>query len=514
MMKGAAGKREWLGLAVLVLPVLLVSVTVTVLYFALPFLSADLAPTGSQLLWIVDVYAFLLAGLLVAMGALGDRIGRRRLLLIGAAVFGVTSVAAAYAPSAELLIAARALQGAAAASLMPPTLALIRDMFRDPRQRRTAVALWAASFAGGSVLGPIVGGWLLERFWWGSVFLISVPVMVLLLVLGPFLLPEHRAPASGGFDLPGAALSLAAVLPVVYGIKQLATGGPAPVAVLAVAAGPALGAAFLRRQRGLADPMLDTRLFADRDFTLPLVTSTLAVFALVGLFYFVAQYLQLVLGLGPLVAGLLTLPAAGMALVGSLLAAGISRRVRPGHILGAGMALAAAGFLVVSTLDADSGRWLLVTGLLLPGAGIGAVQALASGMIVDAAPPERAGSASAVLEAATELGGALGVATLGSVGLAVYRDRFAAMAPEDLRPDDSGAAGEGLGGAAGVAARLPEQAAAELLDVARTAFTGGMQVAALLCAALMATAAASAAILLRTVPADPGGSTPRRLRQR
>ncbi|MBB2913049.1 DHA2 family multidrug resistance protein-like MFS transporter [Streptosporangium becharense] len=497
-----AGRKEWLGLAVLVLPVLLISVTVTVLYFALPFLSADLSPTGSQLLWIVDIYAFLLAGLLITMGTLGDRIGRRKLLLLGATAFGITSVIAAYAPNADLLIAARALQGAAAASLMPPTLALIRNMFHDQRQRRMAIALWAASFAGGSVLGPIVGGWLLEHFWWGSVFLINVPVMLLLLVLGPILLPEYRDPDPGRFDLLSAVLSLAAVLPIVYGVKQFAADDFGAVSVLSVVAGLLIGAAFLNRQRKLPDPMLDLRLFAGRGFTMSLITSTLAIFALVGLFYFIAQYLQMVLGLRPFVAGLLTLPAAGMALVGSILAAALAQRVRPGHIMGGGMALGAAGFLAMSQVDVDSERWVLIVGLVLLGAGIGAVQALASDMIVAVAPPERAGSASAVLEAATELGGALGIAILGSVGLAVYRDEFTTAAPAELSPEDAEAARETLGGAVGVAGRLPEQAGAELLDVARAAFTGGMQVAALMGTVLMAATAVLATILLRKVRVD------------
>ncbi|MGC5013018.1 MFS transporter [Streptosporangium sp. DT93] len=499
-----AGRREWLGLAVLVLPVLLVSVTVTVLYLALPLLSADLAPSGPRLLWIVDVYAFLLAGLLIPMGALADRIGRRKLLLIGAAAFGVTSVLAAYAPGADPLIAARALQGAAAATLMPPTLALIRTMFRDPRQRRMAVAVWAAGFAGGSVLGPIAGGWLLERFWWGSVFMINVPVMILLLVLGPFLLPEYRDPRPGPFDVAGAVLSLAAVLPVVYGVKQFASGGAGPPALLAVASGVLAGAVFLRRQRRRAHPMLDPRLFSDRGFGVSLVTSTLAVFALVGLFYFVAQYLQLVLGLRPLVAGLLTLPAAGSALAGSALAAVIAQRVRPGYVMGGGMSLAACGFAVMSGLDVSSGRWVLIAGLLLLGSGIGAVQAVASDVIVALAPPERAGSASAVMEAATELGGALGVAVLGSMGLAVYTGEFAAAGGHaGLSAEDALVAGETLGGAVAVAGRLPDrEAAALLLDVARSAFTGGLRTAAVLGAVVLALAAVLVAVLLRDVRVD------------
>ncbi|MEV0621359.1 MFS transporter [Nonomuraea sp. NPDC050404] len=502
-----AGRREWLGLAILVLPVLLISITVTVLYFAVPFLSADLSPSGSQLLWIVDVYAFLLAGLLLVMGALGDRIGRRKLLLLGATAFGLTSAAAAYAPSAELLIVARGLQGAAAATLMPPTLALIRNMFQDPGQRRTAIAIWAAGFAGGSVLGPIVGGWLLERVWWGAVFLINVPIMALLLVLGPILLPERRDPNPGRFDLLSAVLSLAAVLPIVYGVKQLAGGGPAPEVMLAIAVGLAFGWAFVRRQRSLADPMLDLNLFRDRGFGISLLTDTLAIFALVGVFYFITQYLQMVLGLTPFVAGLFTLPAAAMALVGALLGAALVRWFRPGFTIAGGLFTAGVGFAVLALVGHDTHRAVLVLGLALLGGGIGVVQALASDLVVAVAPPERAGAASAALEAGTELGGALGVAVLGSMGLAVYRSAF--VPPEGLAPETARAAGETLGGAADVAAGLPDRLGEAVLDSARTAFTASMQVSALVGAGMLAVAAILAAVMLRSVTAEAAPSEQR-----
>ncbi len=503
-----AGRREWLGLAVLVLPVLLVSITVTVLYFAVPFLSVDLRPSGTELLWIVDIYAFLLAGLLIAMGSLGDRIGRRKLLLWGAAAFGLTSAAAAYAPSAELLVVARALQGAAAATLMPPTLALIRNMFHDPAQRRTAVALWAASFAGGSVLGPIVGGWLLEQAWWGVVFLMNVPIMLLLLALGPLLLPEYRDPRPGRFDLWSAVMSLAAVLPVVYAIKQLAGGGAVLEAAGALALGLLFGLGFVRRQHRLASPMLDLSLFRDRGFGVSLLTGTLAIFALVGVFYFVSQYLQMVLGLRPFVAGLLTLPAAGMALAGALVGAALVSRFRPGPTIAAGMLVACAGFLALAQVGPGSGDAILVTGLALLGGGIGVVQALASDLVVAVAPPERAGSASAVLEAATELGGALGVAVLGSMGLAVYRSAF--VAPEGLAPEVARIAGETLGGAAGVAVDLPGHLADAVLGSARAAFTEGMQLSAVVAAGMLGLAALLTAVTLRrletgVVPGEDGG---------
>src|SRR6266850_178764 len=217
-----AGRREWVGLGVLALPCMLISMDLTVLNLAVPHLSADLRPSSSQLLWIVDIYGFLIAGSLITMGRLGDRIGRRRLLLIGAAAFGVASVIAAFAVSAEMLIAARALLGLAAATLAPSTLSLLRNMFLDPRERTFAVGVWIASFSAGGAIGPLLGGLLLEYFWWGSVFLLNMPVMTLLLVLGPILLPEFRNPNAGRIDIGSAALSLAGVLAIIYGIKRIA----------------------------------------------------------------------------------------------------------------------------------------------------------------------------------------------------------------------------------------------------------------------------------------------------
>lgn len=243
----AAGYREWVGLAVLALPCLLVSMDANVLNLAVPGIAADLEPTGAQLLWLVDSYVFVVAGLLVTMGMVGDRIGRRRLLLVGAAVFGAASLLAAAAQSIELLIAARVLLGVGGATLMPSTLSLIRTMFHDPAQRRIALGVWTASFAVGGLIGPSVGGLLLSRFWWGSVFLVAVPAMALLLVLGPFLLPEFRDTNRSRIDVLSAALSLGSVLSVVYGIKRLAESGPGSAAVLAVLAGLVLGAGFLRR---------------------------------------------------------------------------------------------------------------------------------------------------------------------------------------------------------------------------------------------------------------------------
>ncbi|TQM15491.1 MFS transporter [Pseudonocardia kunmingensis] len=303
-----ASWREWTGLAVLALPAVLVMIDMSVLHLAVPRLAADLDPSASQLLWITDVYGFLIAGSLITMGALGDRIGRRRILLIGAAAFGAASVLAAYASSAEMLIAARALLGIAGAALGPSTLSLISVMFRDPRQRTTAITVWMAGFMGGGAVGPLVGGVMLEYFWWGSVFLAAVPVMVLLLTVGPVLLPEHRAAHPGRLDLPSAALSLTATLAVVYGIKEMAAGGLDLHPALIVAAGLAVGVLFVRRQQRLADPLLDLSLFRNRNFSVSLGTLTVTVIFMVGTQFLMAQYMQMVLGLSPLHAGLWGLP--------------------------------------------------------------------------------------------------------------------------------------------------------------------------------------------------------------
>ena len=494
-----AGRREWWGLAVLALPMLLVSMDLTVLHLAVPSLSADLTPSSSQLLWIVDIYGFMIAGFLITMGTLGDRVGRRRLLLIGAAAFGVASVLAAFSTSAEMLIAARALLGVAGATLAPSTLALIRNMFHDPEQRTVAISIWFTSFLAGAALGPLVGGALLELFWWGSAFLIGVPVMVLLLAVGPILLPEYRDRHAGRLDLPSAALVLAAVLGVIYGLKEIAADGLGLLPALAIAAGLVAGAAFARRQRTLADPLIDLRLFAARTFSVSLGALTLAAIVMGGVSYLVAQYLQLVLGLSPLHAGLWMLLPLGVGILAMLLAPLVVRRVRPGFVMAAGLALAALGFAVVSRADGASGLAAVVIGLMIVFAGLMPVSALGVDVVLGAAPPERAGAASAVSETTQELGLALGIALLGSIGVAVYRGRMLDAVSTDLTPEVAEAARDTLGGATGVAAQLPPG----LLVTAGNAFTDGLQLAAAVSAVALAGVAVVAAIVLRRVGAGP-----------
>jgi DHA2 family multidrug resistance protein-like MFS transporter len=493
-----AGRREWIGLAVIALPSLLYSMDLTVLYLAVPALSRDLEPSSSELLWITDIYGFLIAGLLITMGSLGDRIGRRRLLLIGAAGFGAASVVAAFSTSAEMLIAARAVLGIAAATLAPSTLSLIRNMFHDPSQRTVAIGLWVTSYSVGAAIGPLVGGLLLESFWWGSVFVLAVPVMALLLAVGPRLLPEFRDPEPGRFDLASAALSLVSVLAVIYGVKRMAEDGFGPLPALAMAAGLVVGVVFVRRQARLADPMIDLRLFRVPAFSASLAANGLALFAVFGLDLFIAQYLQLVLGMGPFEAGLWTLPSAAGFIVGSMLAPMIARAVRPGLLVAGGLAVAAVGVAMLTQVGADSGLAALVTGSVVMALGAAQVVTLSTDLIVGAAPPERAGTASGISETGTELGGALGIAILGSLGAAVYRSEVGDAVSDGVPSHAADAVRDTLGGAVGVADSVP----VSLIDAATEAFAHGLQVVAGASAVLMVAMAVLAALLLQGAGAE------------
>jgi DHA2 family multidrug resistance protein-like MFS transporter len=493
-----AGRREWVGLAVIALPCLLYSMDLTVLYLAVPSLTADLDPSSTELLWITDIYGFFLAGFLITMGTLGDRIGRRRLLLIGAAAFGVTSVIAAFSASVEMLIISRALMGVAAAALAPSTLSLIRNMFLQPRQRTFAISVWATSFSVGAALGPLLGGLLLEFFWWGSVFLLAVPVMALLLVLGPRLLPEYRDPDAGRLDLVSAGLSIAAVLAVIYGLKRIAESGFDWSAALSIAAGLGVALVFLGRQRVLTDPLIDLSLFRSRSFNASLASNTLSLAIAFGIFLFIAQYLQLVLGLSPFEAGLWTVPSAGGFIAGSMLAPVIVRRVRPAFAVAGGLALAAVGLGLLTQVEGDSQLALVVTGSIVIALGVAPPVTLGTDLIVGSVRPERAGVASGLSETGAELGGALGIALLGSLGVAVYRDQMATL-PIRLAPEQADAAGQTLGGAVDVVEGLGRARGTALLESAQEAFTQGMQLAAVVAAAVAVGTAVLAALFLPRV---------------
>jgi len=491
---------------VIALPCILYSMDLTVLDLAIPALTRDLKPTASQLLWILDIYGFLVAGSLITMGTLGDRIGRRRLLMIGAAAFGAASVLAAFSRSAGMLIANRALLGVAGATLAPSTLSLIRNMFHDARQRAVAVSVWVTSYSVGAAIGPLLGGVLLDRFWWGSVFLISVPVMVLLLVLSPVLLPEFRDPAARRLDLTSAALSLAAVLAVIYGLKRMAEDGFAFAwpSALSILAGLLAGALFVRRQRR-EDPLIDLRLFQARAFSASLALYLFACFVSFSIYIFIAQYLQLVLGLTPLQAGLWTLPWSGGFIAGSLMTPLAARRIRPVRLIIGGLVLAAAGFWLMTRIGASgatdsfllSPLGLVVSGSLVFSLGLSPVFTLANDMILGTAPPERAGAAAGISETGAELGGALGIAIMGSIGAGVYRGRMAGAAAGLLSSESARAARSTLGGAVAAAEQLPGPLGAHLLETARAAFTRALETTAWISVAVVLAMAVLAGALLR-----------------
>lgn len=491
-----AGRREWAALGVLMLPLLLVSMDVSVLYFAIPAITADLEPSGTQQLWIFDIYAFVLAGLLMTMGALGDRFGRRRLLLAGAAAFGAASLVAAYANSAETLIAARAVLGLGGATLMPSTMALLRTMFTDPGQRAKAVGLWSGVMTGGIALGSVLSGVLVQYFWWGSVFLVNLPAMAMLLVLGPLLLPESRSPEPGRFDLVSVPLSLAAVLPVVYGLKEIPTEGWNVRYVVSVTVGLLFAALFVHRQRTAAAPMIPPALLRARGFSPALALNLLSSFAMLGSAFFTTQYLQSVLGRSALEAALWALlPSVLIGVAAPVAAVLVRRGVDRAYVVAGGFVVAAGGYGLLALAGTQS-LWLVLAGAGVLASGIVTVMSQVTDLALGAAPVERAGTASSLMETASEFGGALGMAVLGAIGTAVYRHGVGPEAPEAAR--------QTLGGALAVAEGMPGDAGAVLVAVARGAFVDGMRGAAVAGAVLLL---AAAVLALRAL----GSTRPRAL---
>ncbi|WP_406153478.1 MFS transporter [Streptomyces sp. NBC_01023] len=498
--KTKAGTKEWAGLAVLTLGSLLIMLDIGVLNFAVPAMSADLRPSAPELLWIMDIYPFALAGLLIPMGWVGDRIGRRKLLITGALLFGAASACAAMATTPEALIASRALLGVAAAPVTPTVLGMIRVMFDDADQRRTAIAAWTGVLTSSTAFGPVIGGLLLNHFWWGSVFLINIPVMVLLVALAPFLLPEHRDPSRGKLDAIGAVLSFAAILTVVYGVKESAVNGYSPSAVLSIAAGLALGFAFVQRQRTVAGPLLDLELFRYRAFSGSVAITLIVHGTLIGINLLVNQYLMSVLGMRPFTAALWSLAAFPVVAMAAPITATYSRRVRPGNFLACGMVVMAVGCGLLFFVRADSPVLFVMAGVALIAAGLLMVKARVADIVLTAAPPERAGSSAAVSETANELGNALGFAAFGTIGLAVFHHRMADVHPRGLSSSDLDAARGSIGGTTSAAGRLTGGTADSLLHAGREAFTHGLDLAALTAAGVLGVTAVLSAILLRKEP--------------
>ncbi|GGW34532.1 MFS transporter [Streptomyces xantholiticus] len=485
---------RWLALAVLVLAVLLVAVDATVLGLATPFLSEDLEPTGTQLLWIGDVYSFVIAGLLVSMGSLGDRIGRKKLLLTGAVAFGAVSVLNAYATTPETMILARALLGVAGATLMPSTLALIRNIFHDPKERSLAIGIWGAMASAGAAVGPVVGGFLLEHFWWGSVFLINLPVMAVLVVVGVKLLPESKNPVAGPWDLVSVALSLAGMVAVVYAVKEAAGHGVGWEAGAAALIGIAGLYGFVRRQLTLSAPLLDMRLFRHRGFSGAVLADLLTILGLSGLVFFLSQFLQLVQGREPFEAGLAELPAAIGAVATGLVAGKVARRFSVRSVVAGGLVAVGLSLAVLTLLGRTTGYPLLGAALLVVGAGAGFSFTITADVILSSVPKEQAGAASAVSETAYELGAALGIALLGSIVTGAYRDF---SAPGGTPAGVASAAHESLGGAVEASAALPPAHADALVAAAQEAFVDGLRLAAGAGAVVLLVTAVAAWFLLR-----------------
>jgi MFS transporter, DHA2 family, multidrug resistance protein len=490
-----AGWRQWTALAVLMLPVLLVSVDNAVLSFALPQIALHLAPTSVEQLWIIDAYPLVLAGLLVTMGSLGDRWGRRKLLLIGATGFALVSALSAFAPTAAWLIAGRAAMGVFGAMLMPSTLSLLRSIFVDREQRRFAIAIWATGFSGGAALGPIVGGFLLEHFHWGSVFLMAVPVLVPLLILAPFLVPDSRDPAPGRIDPLSILFSMAMMVPIVYAIKEVAIYGVSLKVALLVVIGVMFGVLFVRRQLRSATPMLDMRLFRRGTFSGAILVNLLSVVGFVGFLFFVAQHLQLIIGMTPMMAGVALVPGLAAMIAAGLGVVPIAKRVAPRLVVPVALAFSVGGYALVALALGPDTLPLLIVAFALVGIGIGAAETVSNELILTSAPPEKAGAASAVSETAYELGAVLGTAVLGGILTALYRGGI--QIPSEVPNGAADAARETLAGAVTAAEQLPAEIGMALTDAAAHAFDAGVGVTSLIGAGLVVCAGVIAATTLK-----------------
>jgi MFS transporter, DHA2 family, multidrug resistance protein len=492
-----ASAREWIALATLTLPCLVYAMDLTVLNLAVPGISADLQPTGLQLLWIVDIYGFVLAGCLITMGALGDRIGRRRLLLIGAAAFGVASLFAALASNSSMLIVARSVLGVAGATLAPSTLSLIRQMFVDGDERAFAVGVWTASFSVGGALGPLIGGLVLQHYAWNAIFLMAVPVMAVVLIFGPALLPEFVETKAARLDFTSALQSITAVLLVILGFKQATAGGWHWSAAATITLGLGIAVAFVRRQQRLREPLIDVQLLCSSSFAVPLLAYGLGCFVAFGISLFVAQYLQSVLGLSPFAAGLWSLPSALGFVVGSAAPSLVMRGLTPASTITAGLTIAATGLGVIALPQVTAGAASLALALLVVSAGFATAFVPAVNLMLAAVPRQRAGEASAISETGSELGGALGIAVLGSIGTACYRGTLTDALPPELAQHDVQTASETLAGAFNVAESLPADLRILLVDAAHAAFDHSMRVMAGLSASIILCMAVVVAVVMR-----------------
>jgi len=494
---GDSHPRRWAILAVICFALLVVVIDVTVLHVAAPAISEDLDPTALQLLWIIDVYPLVAAPLLVTSGVLGDRLGRKRLLLSGMALFGLASIGATVAPSAEALIAARAVLGIAGAIIMPPTMAIIRDVFRDRDERVRAVGIWSAVSAGGAAVGPLIGGFLVEHFWWGAVFLINVPIVVGIFPVAVRLLPESRAAEPPPWDGLAMAATVIGILGLAFGLKEGARYGfiEAKVVVSLLIAAGCLSW-FTRRQLRASEPLLDVRLFARRDFTVAVGCVLLSMFGLVGIEFFGAQYLQLVLGLEPFGAALRLLPLMLSTLAGGLLAARVLGRLGTRWTISLGLAGTAIGLIPMLFLGLADQYLLLWPSFLVIGFALEVALVAANDVIISSVPADEAGQAAAIEETAYELGGGFGVAVLGSILAIVYTNRIGPI--EGISGTGIENARESLARALEIADQASSSIAGSLIETAKLAFMSGYHTAIAVAIAMVGVSAGFAAVLLRS----------------
>ncbi|MEH3154913.1 MAG: MFS transporter [Gordonia paraffinivorans] len=490
-------RSPWWGLLALCLPMLIVSMDVSVLFFAVPDIAADLHPSPAQQLWIFDVYGLVLAGLLLTMGAVADRVGHRRLLLVGATTFSAASLLAAFSTSAAMLIGARAVLAVAGATLMPSTLALIRHLFTDDAARARAIGVWSAVMAGGVAVGPIVSGALLEHFWWGSVFLVNIPVMAALLVAAPTLLPGGTGDRSRQIDVASGGLALGAVLPTVGAIKAMGTDGLTPTSLAVLTAGIALGVVFVQRQLSLANPLMDLRLVADRRVATSVGVNLTAMFGVVGNAVLVTQYLQSVLGYPPLTAALWSLAPTVVVVAVAPFSTTLAARWGGPTVMACGLLVAAGGFATTWAAGIAS-LWTMLAASTLIAGGLIAAATIVADHVVGVAPSDRAGAVAGMLETSSELGGGIGIAVLGSVLTAVYRSTV-----DTSVPGVSGSAADGLGAAVATASRLGGDAGRAVLDAARLAYVDGLHIAATCAAALLVLMALVTLVVRDREPAQP-----------
>ncbi len=492
------GAKQWWGLAVLVTPSTLLFMMLTILFVAAPSMAQDLNPTGTQLLWILDIYGFVMAGFLVAMGVLGDRVGKRLLMVIGAIVFAVISVVASLTTDPSLMIAWRALLGLGAAMMVPSTLGLIFVLFADARQRGVAIGVWAGGISAGVALGPLLSGLLLEVFGWQATFLVAVPIMALVAIGAPLLLPEHRD-TTARIDLFSALLLVAGLLAIIYAIKRFAAQEPAGPSIGLIAAGVLIGLWFVIRQLRAERPLLDVRLFANRTVSGALAVFLLAAAALGGIYSLFTQYLQQVQGLSPLEAGFAILPAAAVLIVVSTLSPVFARRFRPGNVIAIGLLTQVIGYILFTQLDPGTGLALVIGSFVLTYPGVAPAMALTTDLVVGSVPPEKAGGASGLATTANDLGISLGIAVIGSIGIATYRSQITELLPGGLPADATTAASRSIDGALTAAAELPGALGGQLVTAAQQAFTSGLNTAAIVSAVIAAIAALIAATRLRHI---------------